>query len=219
MVEHSVSTRLRKAMDEQHTNCVQLAQAAKVKTSFLYDILNGKSANPSAVQLAKVAKALNISLSYLAGSSKLRADYPAVENNGMEYIPIARLVLDKHSGKIISQLDKTPTLQLSKAWLEEDLGISPADARYFSITSDEMNPLFTKGDTVLINTTRTLPSPPGIFLMFDGAGLTVRRVEYKGNPKNKRIRILSENVYYSPDERSLEDIFIIGRVIWVARAI
>ncbi len=215
----SVAIRLRKVMQERQLNCVQLAERANVRTSFLYDILNGKSANPSAVQLAKVAGALDISLSYLAGTSKLHAQYPASGRNDIAYTAVARITLDKHTGKIISQADKQADMQFRTEWLETDLGISPTAAKYFRAVGDDMSPAFLCGDIVLIDTECTAPAPPGFFLIFDGGGLALRRIELKGNPKAWRIRILTENPRYSPDERNLGDILIVGRAVWVARTI
>lgn len=217
MKEYSVSSRLRKTMHEKRINCIQLSHSAKVKPSFLYDILNGKSANPSALQLAKVARALNISLSYLAGTSKLRSDYPSAGHNDSVHITLPRISFEKKEGKIVSQADKTAHIKLQTRWLEETMNISTDNARLYIIDNDEMSPTLIQGDTALIDTTSTRTHDDGMFLIFDGAKLTVRRLGYKGRGKNKRIRLLCDNPNYSLAECALDDILIIGRISWLSR--
>jgi phage repressor protein C with HTH and peptisase S24 domain len=219
MVINSVSSRLRQTMSEQRLNCVQLAAAANVKTSFLYDILSGKSANPSAVQLAKVAHALNISLLYLVGTDKAYAEYPALAKDSSDYTKIAHIALDKHDNKIISQIDAEPDFQFCTNWLKNSFGLSAKDAKIFRVTSDEMSPTLVCNDSVLVNVNSKLPTPPGIFLIFDGIGLTTRRIEYIGNPKKNCVRILTDNPRYSPDMRTLDDMLILGRVVWFTRCV
>lgn len=218
MKEYSVSSRLRKTMHEKRINCIQLSQSAKVKPSFLYDILNGKSANPSALQLAKVARALNISLSYLAGTSKLRSEYPSANNHDSVYITLPRITFEKKQGKIISQIEKAPHIKLQPSWLEETLGISINDAKLYTIDSDEMAPALLQGDTVLIDTKCTHAHDDGMFLIFDGTKLIVRRLVYSGYGKNKSISLLCDNPNYSLAECALDDILIIGRISWLSRA-
>ncbi|MFO0389490.1 MAG: XRE family transcriptional regulator [Alphaproteobacteria bacterium] len=219
MVVDSVGTRLRKTMTEQRINCVQLATAANVRTSFLYDILNGKSANPSAVQLAKVAHALNVSLSYLANTETPYTGHTKSKQQTSEFSAIAFVSLDTQSGRIISHIDYSPGFQMRIDWLEQTLGLSIDNAKFFRITSDDMSPKLIRGDVVLIDTSNTKPSPPGLFLIFDGVGLTVRNIAYIKNPKNKRISVRSENQSDYKDDRDLDDVLIVGRIVWLARCI
>lgn len=219
MAVDSVGARLRKTMNEQRINCVQLATTAKVKTSFLYDILNGKSANPSAVQLAKVAHALNVSLSYLVSADSQHTARTQPKQITSQLATLAFVSLDAQSGKIISHIAPTPGFQMQINWLEQSLGLSIDNARFFRITSDDMSPKLLRGDVVLIDTSNTKPSPPGVFLIFDGVGLTVRNVAYVKNPKNKRICIRSESQGDYKDNRDLDDVLIVGRVVWLARCI
>ena len=53
---------LKREMKKQGIKVPELARAAGVKTSFLYDVLSGKSANPSTITLAKVARHLGVDL-------------------------------------------------------------------------------------------------------------------------------------------------------------
>src|ERR1700722_8204055 len=59
--------RLKIEMKKRGIASTGLAKLADVKTSFLYDVISGKSANPSTVKLARVAQSLGVSLAYLVG--------------------------------------------------------------------------------------------------------------------------------------------------------
>ena len=92
-----IRDRLRESMDARNMNCIQLANAAGVRTSFLYDILSGKSVNPSVVHLSKVATALQVNLSYLAGAYGLN-DKSAPDNRfDASYTVIPMITYDQHS--------------------------------------------------------------------------------------------------------------------------
>jgi phage repressor protein C with HTH and peptisase S24 domain len=58
-----------------------------------------------------------------------------------------------------------------------------------------------------------LPSPPGVFLLWDGLGLVIKRVEYLSSTEPARVRITSDNPRYAPYDRALEEAHILGRVV------
>ena len=47
---------------------------------------------------------------------------------------------------------------------------APDDLRLVIVRGESMTPLLEDGDMVLVNTANTQPSPPGIFVLFDGIG-------------------------------------------------
>jgi phage repressor protein C with HTH and peptisase S24 domain len=80
-----------------------------------------------------------------------------------------------------------------------------------------MEPTLMSGDMVLVDMTRQIPNPPGIFVLNDGMGLVAKRIEAVPNTDPQRIRILSDNPHYSPYEQLLDMVNIVGRVRWFAR--
>jgi transcriptional regulator with XRE-family HTH domain len=60
-----IGVRLRARMHQCGFSSTELARRAEVKTSFIYDVLSGKSANPSPLKLARLAQAMGVSLSAL----------------------------------------------------------------------------------------------------------------------------------------------------------
>jgi hypothetical protein len=75
------------------------------------------------------------------------------------------------------------------------------------------------GDAVLVDMTRQLPNPPGIFVLDDGMGLVAKRLEHIPNSDPPAVRVISDNKLYPEYERTAEEIRIIGRIRWFAREI
>jgi len=86
-----------------------------------------------------------------------------------------------------------------------------------SVKGDSMSPVLEDGDMILVDLSDTQPSPPGIFVVFDGVGLLTKSVELIPDSSAGQIRIAPANPHYSAYQRSLRDIRIVGRVIWFSR--
>ena len=82
-----------------------------------------------------------------------------------------------------------------------------------------MAPTLHDGDTVLVDLSRTAPTPPGIFVLHDGMGLVAKRLEHVPMSDPPRVRIISDNPLYSPYEGVAGEINIIGRIRWFAREV
>jgi phage repressor protein C with HTH and peptisase S24 domain len=101
-------------------------------------------------------------------------------------------------------------------WLAK-LGRRQTDAlRMISISGDSMVPLLEHDDTVMLDCSQTRPSPPGIFILDDGVGLVAKRIEIIPSTTPQMLRILSENSAYSSYQRRIDEVHIIGRVVWFA---
>jgi phage repressor protein C with HTH and peptisase S24 domain len=78
---------------------------------------------------------------------------------------------------------------------------------------DSMEPKIHNGDFVFIDTSRRLPSPPGIFAINDGMSQTLKRVELIPNSQPPRVMIISENDRHPTFERGLDEVNIVGRYL------
>lgn len=216
----SIGQRLKLEMKRRSISSAELAKRADVKTSFLYDVISGKSTNPSTVKLARVAECLNISLGYLVGSSDNPQSETAREKSaGAAYVSIPRITVEVSagSGRFTSVEHEEESYHFRKAWITDRLKVSPEDLRLLYIRGDSMEPTLYHNDIVLVDITKKTPSPPGIFVLFDGFGLASKRLEFTAD--HKRVRIMSDNPQYSTYERSAAETFIIGRAVWFAREI
>jgi len=91
--------------------------------------------------------------------------------------------------------------------------------RLITISGDSMTPTLEDGDMVMIDTGRTSPSPPGIFVLDDGVGLVAKRVDAVLNSFPQQLRLSSDNPAYSNYQRRIDEVRILGRVVWFARSL
>ena len=87
------------------------------------------------------------------------------------------------------------------------------DLRFITVLGDSMEPTLQPGQRVLVDTGDRTPTPPGIFVVWDGLGLVVKRVQALAHSEPMRVRITSDNPQYDGYERSLTEAYIQGRVI------
>lgn len=64
----------------------------------------------------------------------------------------------------------------------------------------------------MVDTQDRSPSPPGIFVVWDGFGLVVKRMEMVPYSDPPKVRLISRNREYSTLELPAEDVHINGRV-------
>jgi len=197
-------------MVKQGLNSAELAKRSQLKASFIYDVLSGKSANPSTVKLAKVAETLGINLAYLVGSLRENSP-PSSTQDQDEYISIPSISSRMHI------IDVAPPQRFHLEWIRQTLGANPSTLRFFTVQEDSMAPTLCQNDMVLIDTSLTQPTPPGIFALHDGIGIILKRMERVQKASQGILRVLSDNAHYAPYERTPEEIRIAGRVIWFAR--
>ncbi len=69
----------------------------------------------------------------------------------------------------------------SPSWIRDRLKARPADLRMLHVEGDSMLPTLSDGDIVLVDLSRTAPTPPGLFVLFDGLGLVAKRLEHVAN--------------------------------------
>jgi len=93
----------------------------------------------------------------------------------------------------------------------------PEDLRIITVEGDSMEPLLGSGDRIVIDTSRNIPVPPSVFVIWDGMGLVAKRVEHIPNSQPTMLVIRSVNPDYPAYERLADEVRIIGRVVWVAK--
>ncbi|MBM3571085.1 MAG: S24 family peptidase [Alphaproteobacteria bacterium] len=102
-------------------------------------------------------------------------------------------------------------------WLLTELRARTGDLRIIAIVGDSMEPLLMPGDKVLVDLSKRSPTPPGVFILFDGLGLVAKQIEHMPNTAPPRLAITSANTRYQHYERTIDEINIIGRVVWFGR--
>lgn len=96
---------------------------------------------------------------------------------------------------------------------KELFGATPDGIVIVEVIGDSMFPTLVPGQRVFVDTSDKTATPPGIFILWDGLGLVLKRVEYVAHSDPPRVRIISDNQSYPAYERVLEEAHIQGRVI------
>lgn len=78
---------------------------------------------------------------------------------------------------------------------------------------DSMEPAFRSGDFVLVDTSRKVPSPPGVYALWDGHGMTLKKAELVLRSDPPMVRLIPENKDYQAYELPLEEVNFVGRVV------
>jgi len=123
---------------------------------------------------------------------------------------------DQH-GNTISIDGIKAAWDLPSDYLRHELRVSAAQARIIEVQGDSMEPTLRPGDRVMVNLDDKRPSPPGVFALWDGMGVVVKRLQHITNSDPPRLRIISDNDRHEPEELTAEEVNIIGRVVWFAR--
>lgn len=105
----------------------------------------------------------------------------------------------------------------NRNYLQSELGLSSNNLAIVEVRGDSMEPTLSSGDRVLINGNDLQVSQPGIFVLFDGGGTVIKRVEHIPGSRPARLVLISDNSLHSRYEVEADDITIVGRVVWAAR--
>lgn len=110
-------------------------------------------------------------------------------------------------------------VSFSRDLIENELRSSADHLLALVAEGNSMLPDFQGGDQILVDTKRKSLAQPGAFCLWDSDGHVVKFVEKVAGSEPTRIRLISANPLYEPVERLLEEVGIIGRVVWFGRRI
>lgn len=214
---------LKNYMQKRSINSRELAKRAEVKPSFIYDILSGKSTNPSSVKLSQVARALAVTLSDLVEVAELQSDndnfapahhyQPSTPTSHDQPLPLPDETAHKHG--MAEQV--YPFTYFNAEWLKQHTSTTPEAMQFLKIEDDAMAPTLCKGDLVMLDRSQTSPSPPGLFVLRDAYGTSVKRVALHANGQGKSLRLSCDNPHYGFSQCTAKDAEIVGRVVWVSK--
>ena len=94
----------------------------------------------------------------------------------------------------------------------------PGGLAILKVTGDSMEPDYHAGDRVMVDTAHRTPSPPGVYVLWDGMGIVLKRLEIVPSSEEPiTVRLSSINPGYGVYERPLDEVHINGRVVgkWV----
>ena len=113
--------------------------------------------------------------------------------------------------------EATETWLFADPLIHHEFRAKPDDLRMITVDGDSMEPLLSSGDRILIDVSRQVPVPPGIFVIWDGMGLVAKRIEHVPHSEPPRVVMKSANPEYDSYERPADEIRIVGRAVWASR--
>lgn len=205
--------RLREEMSRLGINARELSERANLGPSFVYDLLSGKSSNPTTKKLSSIAEALGVGLPYLvSGSNSNHITYGKDEN----FIAIPMLLNTDQDRK------ETPVYKqflFHKNLLAENIGANPNNLKIVTITDDNMEPVLYKNDSALVDTGCRTPEKPGIFIILSGTSMVARHLEFAPDQNLTKVFISRDPKKFAPYSCDINDVEVIGRVVWVGRSL
>ena len=213
--------RLRARIRQLGMSVADVARAAGVNRSFVYDILRGRSQVPNLEKLTGIAQVVKVDLEWLlSGKGRVEGDDPITEDYQNDFVAIqyASARPSMGGGAIVEDEHGVGRdFHFRRSWIRDRLKAAPSMMRVMGVEGDSMTPTLQGGDVVLVDMNQRRPVPPGIFVLYDGMGLVAKRLEYIPMSDPPRLRIISDNQQYSPYECTAEEVNIIGRVRWYGR--
>ena len=220
----------RRFMERRGLNAHAWARDAGISEGTIRNYLAGRVASLNVLTCEKLAVSAGVSPSEMFGDrSDLRPARVASADDGS---PVSIPEIDVRAGMggggeaaieyvpgdigFLEADGVRDSWSIPEGYLRSELHVTPDAARIIEVQGDSMTPTLQSGDRIMIDTADRRPSPPGLFALWDGFGVIVKRVEHILNSDPPTIRIQSDNHQHSAYERTADEVNIIGRVVWRA---
>jgi transcriptional regulator with XRE-family HTH domain len=200
----------RKSRGQTQEQLADLVGTTKQQISRLES--GGRALSP--VWAEKLGRVLAVSPEQLLfGPKSLHVAQSRVESRTVE---VVELDVRAAAGAGLENGDSPPEVArwaVPRVLMEGITTASPQRIRVITIYGDSMEPTFAPGTRIMVDTEDRQPSPPGVFVVFDGLGLVCKRVEFLPKSDPPSVRLTSDNPRYQSYECALGDAHIQGRVI------
>lgn len=208
----SWNKRLSSARSALGLNQSQLGEAVGAGQSTVATWERGKN-EPDLATFTKLAKVVHRTPEWLAFGvgDELAADMILVPEYDAHAFSGAGGLLEVHEGAGSEAIRHR--YAFPKSEFRAIFGTSPDGVTIWEVIGDSMTTTLNPGEKVVVNINDRAPTPPGIFIVWDGLGLVLKRIEYVAHSDPPRVRIMSDNKAYEPYERLVDEAYIQGRVI------
>ena len=156
-----------------------------------------------------------------AAADPLRRASPRAPHVRLASIPEVEVDASAGPGALSSEFvaEKARWL-LPEVMIRYEGGATPDAIRVLRVRGVSMKPELSDGDRLLVDTSRRVPATGEMFVLWDGGGLVVKRVEpIKGKHDEPALQLKSTNPDYG-DYTVLEcDVHIVGKVLWTVRKV
>lgn len=203
--------RLQDLAGERGVSLASLSRLIGKNPSYLQQFLRkGSPRKLEENDRATLARFFGVAEVELGGSQeKYGGQLMGGDKSGWVDIPRLPLQASAGPGAMAEGEDAIGSFRFSTRWLR-DQGLQPGRVSAIRVWGDSMEPTLRDGDEILVETARP-PLRAGIHVVrLDGA-LLVKRLDV-GRPG--QVTLLSDNALYSPIDCAIDQIEVIGRVVW-----
>lgn len=146
-----------------------------------------------------------------------------VENGVMapastKLVPVYDVASSAGPGALVGYESIAYSMAFPHGYLQKLTRSNPRNLAIISVKGDSMVPTLMDDDVVMIDTTKTSVSFDGLFVFRFGDALHIKRVT-RGNSRDTIIAISDNRTLYDPIEYRMNDVDVIGRVIWYGRKV
>lgn len=127
------------------------------------------------------------------------------------WVDVPRLALDASAGPgaLAGREQAFGQMRYGRQWLRGQ-GLDPAWLSTIAVSGDSMEPLLHDGDEILVDQ-RPGGWRDGVHVLRLGDTLLVKKLSFE---RPGQIRVISENRLYAPYDLPLDEVAIVGRVVW-----
>ena len=109
---------------------------------------------------------------------------------------------------------------LPEGMIRYEAGAVPEAIRVLRVRGVSMEPELSEGDRLLVDTSRNVPATGEMFVLWDGSGLVVKRVEPANDAGGEpAVRLKSTHPDYADYTCYSQDVHIVGKVLWTVKRV
>lgn len=231
--KHAIGPRMAALRAERGISQRELAEVVGMQQQGIAAIENGGVKRPG--KLREIALALNTTQEYLLENKGVRDliesadrrmsledDYKRPSSGILEIDVRAGLGAGgstegrevRHDGNHSDPV-KPESWKFPSRFMREEIRATENQVIILETDGDSMLPTIGSGERIIVHTGMRQPSPDGIFALRDTFGnIVAKRLQVlrKGDPP--RVLVISDNKAHATEEVGLDEIHIVGRVLW-----
>jgi phage repressor protein C with HTH and peptisase S24 domain len=110
---------------------------------------------------------------------------------------------------------KSESWKFPARFMREEIRATENQVVILETDGDSMEPTIGSGERIIVHTGMKMPSPDGIFALRDRFGnIIAKRLQVLRTGDPPRVLIISDNKAHATEEVGLDEIAIVGRVLW-----
>lgn len=202
---------LRAIMEARGIKPAPLAVAAGLGNSAVRDLFR-KGASPKVSTAKALAVQLGLSIDEVIDAGRTGAPGQAVLIVA-DLVPIYNVEASAGHGALVDGEMIVDQLSFPPGYLRRITSANARDLAIISVKGRSMEPTLADDDIVMVDMSKRDLSFDGLFVLRDGgASLLVKRIG-RGRRRGSVV-LISDNPTFHPVERDVEDIEVVGKVVW-----